>query len=218
VGILFAAGWCDDCQAFVPLLQELCRYHRQVMMVEADQTLQRPSSPSSPASPLSAILPDLAVVYVSSDRSTEEMMAFKPPEFLQVPFERVEERCRLKLELGACARKEIDDEDNRLRLSNEEPVMTPQHRVEIVPGMTPSKRRHGIPTLVWVEAGTGLIVTDMAAEHISGRATAAQQKLNTPTEGEGAKEEKEVEGKVAWERSVLELWGNLLRASIGDTE
>jgi thiol-disulfide isomerase/thioredoxin len=129
VGILFAAGWCDDCQAFVPLLQTF---------VELNQKLEREGQDGSRRS--------LNVVYVSSDRSREEMEQFKPAAWMEVPYEQAQERIQLKRHFGACAKKELDD-----------PIL----------GMTVHDRRHGIPTLVLVETSTGQIVSENGVDMVA---------------------------------------------------
>jgi hypothetical protein len=192
LGILFAAGWCDDCQAFVPLLERLLAYHQDQVRgpLQTHQQHQNAQSSEQRRSPLG----DMAIVYVSSDRSAGEMGAFKPAGFDEVPFSELEQRCRLKLEVGVCAKKEVDDEDNRLRLLRE-PLRQDGGRVEIVAGLTASRRKHGIPTLVLVEAATGRVLTDQAAEHI-----------NQAFQEHGSSE-------AAACQSVLELWGGLARAA-----
>lgn len=127
VGILFAAGWCDDCQEFVPLLEQF-----------NDLNQLGPDGGSGRAS--------LAVVYVSSDRTRQEMARFKPYGWWEVPFERVQERAQLKRHFGACAKKELDDSDL---------------------GMGPEDRRHGIPTLVLVEQLTGRVVSEDGVDRVA---------------------------------------------------
>lgn len=124
VGLLFAAGWCDDCQAFVPLLQKF---------VEINQQNDRNGN-------------GLAIVYVSSDRTQEEMGRFKPVGWMEVPFENRPERIRLKRQVGACAKKELDDPDL---------------------GMTAEDRRHGIPALVLIERATGRVVAQSGVDMVT---------------------------------------------------
>jgi thiol-disulfide isomerase/thioredoxin len=129
VGILFAAGWCDDCQEFVPRLRKF---------VELNQKLEREGQDGS--------LRSFTVMYVSSDRSREEMDRFKPTRWLEVPYEQAQERTQLKRHFGACAKKELDDANL---------------------GMTVHDRRHGIPTLVLVEASTGRIVSEIGVAMVT---------------------------------------------------
>jgi thiol-disulfide isomerase/thioredoxin len=129
VGILFAAGWCDDCQAFVPLLQKFVEMNQKQERQELDGPRQ-----------------SFTVLYVSSDRSREELDRFKPTSWLEVPYEQAQERIQLKRHFGACAKKELADPDL---------------------GMTGHDRRHGIPTLVLVEASTGQIVAENGVDRVT---------------------------------------------------
>jgi thiol-disulfide isomerase/thioredoxin len=127
VGILFAAGWCDDCQEFVPLLEQFNDLNQQGSDGGSDRA-------------------SLAIVYVSSDRTKQDMARFKPNGWREMPFERVQERAQLKRHFGACAKKELDDSDL---------------------GMGPEDRRHGIPTLVLVEQLTGRVVSEDGVDMVA---------------------------------------------------
>jgi hypothetical protein len=64
---------------------------------------------------------------------------------LEVPYEQAQERIQLKRHFGACAKKELDNPDL---------------------DMAAQDRRHGIPTLVLVEASTEQIVAESGVDMV----------------------------------------------------
>ena len=81
IGLLFAAGWCDDCWDTVPVIEK----------VAASRPL------------------DVKIHYVSSDRTEEEMIQFcNSKVFASIPFGNELERSALKRHFQACAKKEME--------------------------------------------------------------------------------------------------------------
>lgn len=117
VGLLFAAGWCGDCTPVIP---------KVAMVVEGQNDL-------------------IQVVYVSSDRTPEQMVSFKPSVFAEIPFDSPE-RDNLKRHFQVCAMKESGE----LGITN---------------------RKDGIPTLILLESSSGKVLTMKAVDDIvSGQA------------------------------------------------
>jgi nucleoredoxin len=105
LGLYFAASWCPDCTGVTPA----------VAAFDKAQT------------------PDWNLVYISSDRTAEQMTSNVPTEFLTVPFENVEERTELKRHFGACAGSET--------------------------GPLSVQRKFGLPTLLVIETATGKVIS-----------------------------------------------------------
>jgi nucleoredoxin len=82
------------------------------------------------------------IVYVSSDRTEKEMQDYKPSCFGAVPWDS-EERSALKHHFGTCPGKERE-----------------------ALGMSLADRKHGIPTLILLDANSGLILTEDAAQEV----------------------------------------------------
>lgn len=83
----------------------------------------------------------LDVVYIASDESVEQMLSFQPNNMKHVPFTNVEERQHLKKRYQTCAQREMTE----LGLST---------------------RRHGLPTLLLVNAQTGEVLLEDAVEDV----------------------------------------------------
>jgi nucleoredoxin len=83
------------------------------------------------------------IYYVSSDTSENEMLQFKPPCMFHIPFSYDETRSQLKRKFAVCAQKEMNDL-----------------------GIGMSERKHGIPTLILLNAATGKILAEHATEDI----------------------------------------------------
>ena len=120
LGLYFAAGWCDDTQKFTPLLEHIVA----VDVATAPQLLH--------------------IVYISSDRTEGDLLAYKPSGFSLVPYDCVEERSRLKRTFRTCAKKEVDE----IRLSLQD-------------------REFGIPALVLLESASGRVFNHLAADEVS---------------------------------------------------
>ena len=117
VGLYFASSWCPDCAPVTSALKAL--YENQ------------PSSADEPK--------DLEIVYISSDKSKEQMeasMSSSHGSWHAIPFENTQERNDIKTFFGIWAAAEMTS----LNLSR-------QDRVD------------GIPSLVIVDAETEQIVT-----------------------------------------------------------
>lgn len=121
VGLYFCASWCDDCWKATPIVEKVISnqtcddYHEN----DNDDTCF------------------VEVVYVSSDATAEDMAAYRPRIFSEIPFENQQERANLKRHFGVCAKKEM-----------------------AALGMSDSDRKHGTPTLILLESSTGRILTE----------------------------------------------------------
>jgi hypothetical protein len=126
VGLYFCGAWCPDCQAATPAV-------RRVLQSDAndDQTL--------------------AVVYISSDKTMEEMQNYLPACMMAVDFHEVDQRSGLKRYFGACAQSE----QNALQVT----------------------RKHGIPSLILLDSATARVLTDRGVDHCCGAAGSADQVL-----------------------------------------
>ena len=110
VGLLFAAGWCDDCWETVPVMEKVASFT------------------------------DICIYYISSDRTAEEMQSYCNSDvFSPIPFTNKKERAALKRHFQACAKKEMEEV-----------------------GVT--ERRHGTPTLIVLDGGTGRVVTEAGVD------------------------------------------------------
>jgi thiol-disulfide isomerase/thioredoxin len=111
VGLLFSAGWCPDCQKDVPKVETVVQ-----------------AAKANDAS-------NLAIYYVSSDRSAEEMMkSCNHSVFQSIPYENGLERSALKRHFKTCAaveRQEVGVED----------------------------RQFGVPTLILLDQASGRVLT-----------------------------------------------------------
>jgi thiol-disulfide isomerase/thioredoxin len=118
LGLYFAASWCGDCDAVTPALAKVI-----ASQTKDDELVH--------------------IVYVSSDNSAQQMAAYKPEQFSEVPWEAEEERSSLKRFFGTCAGKE---------------------RVSL--GMAPTDRKHGTPTLILLDTQSGSILTESGVEQV----------------------------------------------------
>mmetsp|Transcript_10040 Transcript_10040/g.27755 ORF Transcript_10040/g.27755 Transcript_10040/m.27755 type:complete len:167 (-) Transcript_10040:221-721(-) len=90
VGLLFSAGWCPDCQPFVPKLF--------AMLEEEKDTFSKL----------------LRVVYVSSETSGSEMREFLEKSGVNndmvqsIPYDNASERIAVKKKYSTCAEKEME--------------------------------------------------------------------------------------------------------------
>ena len=117
LGLYFAASWCPDCSGTTPLVGELA----------------------------AANTDSLAVVYVASDHTPEQMSSYVPKSLAFVPFEKEQERADLKRHFGACGFKEL-----------------------AALGMTGADRKHGLPTLIILDPATDNIITTDGVNALSG--------------------------------------------------
>mmetsp|Transcript_16388 Transcript_16388/g.25572 ORF Transcript_16388/g.25572 Transcript_16388/m.25572 type:complete len:163 (-) Transcript_16388:29-517(-) len=117
LGLYFASSWCPDCTPVTPALGRV--YAAQ--------------SPSDEG------IKELEIVYVSSDRSVEQMndsMQKSHGPWQSIPYENVEERSSLKCHFGVCAGMEAS-----------------------ALGLTNGKRKFGIPTLIIIDCATDEILS-----------------------------------------------------------
>jgi len=121
VGLYFCASWCDDCWKATPIVEK----------VISNQTCDDNHESDSDDTCV------VEVVYVSSDATAEDMAAYRPRVFSEIPFENELERANLKRHFGVCAKKEMDALD-----------------------MSDSDRKHGTPTFILLESSTGRILTE----------------------------------------------------------
>lgn len=121
VGLYFCASWCDDCWKATPIVEK----------VISNQTCDDNHESDNDDTCF------VEVVYVSSDATAEDMAAYRPRIFSEIPFENERERANLKRHYGVCAKKEM---------------------AEL--GMSDSDRKHGTPTLILLESSTGRILTE----------------------------------------------------------
>lgn len=118
--LYFAAAWCPMSTPVTNKLDEIFR----------DVLLEPPSEDSSPRNLLQR--QGVSLVYVSSDRSSQEMQDYLKPSWMYVPFDS-EEREALKRRFATCARRELDEL-----------------------GM---ERKHEIPTLIVLSGPTHNVLT-----------------------------------------------------------
>jgi nucleoredoxin len=114
IGLIFAASWCPDCSEIVPKTGKVAELDNSNL---------------------------IDIYYVSSDKTEEEMLQFRPPFLFHIPFSDEATRSQLKRKFAVCAQKEMND-------------------------LGMSQRRHGIPTLVLLNAATGKILSENGTEDI----------------------------------------------------
>jgi thiol-disulfide isomerase/thioredoxin len=95
----------------------------------------------------------LKVIYISSDTDEMSIQQFKPSSMLHIPHSAVEERTRIKQQYSTCAAKEM----GALQIPS---------------------RKHGIPTLILINALTGTILSEDGVEDVMDPATTDQQVLD----------------------------------------
>ena len=86
------------------------------------------------------------VIYISSDTDETSIQQFKPSSMLHIPHSAVEERTRIKQQYSTCAAKEMS--------------------VLKIPS-----RKHGIPTLILINAMTGTILSEDGVNDVMDSAT-----------------------------------------------
>ena len=118
VGLLFSASWCPDCWPVVPAIGKV-------------------------ASAAAAAPPLIEIFYVSSDKSQDEMMKFKPESLSYIAFENVPQRSALKKKFGTAAAKEMAELN-----------------------MTTTTRKHGTPTLILLNAASGEVLTENGVQDV----------------------------------------------------
>jgi thiol-disulfide isomerase/thioredoxin len=83
----------------------------------------------------------LQMIYISSDVDELSIQQFKPKYILHVPFDAIMERTKLKQKFAVCAAKEM----TTLQITT---------------------RRHGIPTLLLLNAATGTVVSETGVDDV----------------------------------------------------
>jgi thiol-disulfide isomerase/thioredoxin len=95
----------------------------------------------------------LSIIYVSSDNDEDSILQFKPKSLLHIPYDAVEERSELKRKYQTCASKETSILDMK------------------------ETRKHGIPTLILLEASTGSVFTEHGVDDVMNNPTRPFQVL-----------------------------------------
>ena len=121
LALYFASSWCPDCQESTPFVTKV----------------------TSSQEPGDDKLFDL--IYVSSDKTSEDMAGVVVEGWGSIPFDKEEERSNLKRHFGACAAKEMEEL-----------------------GMTKEERKSGIPTLILIEKVSGKVLTTDAVSDLVG--------------------------------------------------
>jgi nucleoredoxin len=113
MGLFYAASWCPDCIGVTPVVDEVYK---------ADKT------------------DSLSVVYISSDKTQDQMSSYVPTGWAVIPFDQVNERTDLKREFGACAGSEA--------------------------GPLSVSRKFGIPTLIVIQSDNGKVLTTSGVDDV----------------------------------------------------
>ena len=116
LGLYYASSWCPDCTPITPALGR----------VYAAQSVGEGTK-------------ELEIVYISSDRSAEQMavsMKESHGPWESITYEKIDERSSLKRHFGVCAGMEASEL-----------------------GLTGGKRKFGIPTLIIIDSETQEVLT-----------------------------------------------------------